>query len=182
MSEASANSKALRQVPPLGPGQWSHPFHPQRPEMSLKPRIFHIDFSNSSTFRVEMQAAYLYKAELPQEGCQYGQGAWESRTHVEKGKEFLLAGAQGDLWERRLEGRRQWGIMPGRWGRRRPAQGLPVETLPGKRLLFQQSRGPAQKQTRRRRGGSGGSRGVQGQLGCDRKDEERWMRFWLIHP
>lgn len=59
MSEASANSKALRQVPPLGPGQWSHPFHPQGPEMSLKPRIFHIDFSNSSTFRVEMQAGIL---------------------------------------------------------------------------------------------------------------------------
>lgn len=52
---------------------------------------------------------------------------WESRTHGEKGKEFLLAGAVGELWERRLEG---WGYRAKQVGEQKACTGPARGHLP----------------------------------------------------
>lgn len=69
--------------------------------------------------------------------------------------------------------------MPGRWEGRRSAQGdIPREEAPASTnnevLPASSLKGDKEK--------AGHSEQAQGQCGCNYKDEEQWMRFWLIHP
>ena len=49
---------------------------------------------------------------------------------MEKAKEFLLARAQGELWERRLEGRCQWGHHARQVGEKKACTGAVRGDLP----------------------------------------------------
>lgn len=69
--------------------------------------------------------------------------------------------------------------MPGRWEGRGPARGDLSREEAAVSTNNEVLRGSSPEGDKEK---AGDAEGLRGQFGCNCKDEERWMRFWLIHP